>query len=172
MPRSEADLRTLRPWHEPGAGQPVVAPGDTGSARYRLEQWVGDGAAIEVLRLTARALADGTELLRIDDHQLVDHVAAAVAAGRLRTSGAAPRLQRLVPAEAPAPTPSPSPAPRATAPRATPVAAPAAVETTFGSDLEVAAMVAVLVQAAQDGTPFCEECAKAAAARAAEEAAA
>jgi hypothetical protein len=43
------------------------------------------------------------------------------------------------------------------------VAPPPAAETTFGSDLDVAAMVAVLVQAAQDGVPFCEECARAAA---------
>ena len=33
----------------------------------------------------------------------------------------------------------------------------------FGSELDVQAMVAVLVQAAQDGVPFCEECARTAA---------
>jgi hypothetical protein len=38
-------------------------------------------------------------------------------------------------------------------------------ETTFGAELDVAAMVAVLVQAAQDGVPFCEECERAAAAQ-------
>jgi branched-chain amino acid transport system ATP-binding protein len=35
----------------------------------------------------------------------------------------------------------------------------------MGAELDVAAMVAVLVQAAQDGVPFCEECARAAAAQ-------
>jgi hypothetical protein len=154
----------------PDASAWAAGSDDVAGARQWLARAVGDDTSMAWLRQRALALADGTELSRIDDHQLVDHVAAAVAAGRLRTSGAAPRLQRLVPAEAPAPTPSPSPAPRPSTPRAAPVAAPAAVETTFGSDLEVAAMVAVLVQAAQDGTPFCEECAKAAAARAAEEA--
>jgi hypothetical protein len=69
------------------------------------------------------------------------------------------QLRRLVPLLAPAPPPpAPASSPR---PAAAPAAAPPAAETTFGSDLDVAAMVAVLQQAAQDGVPFCEECEKA-----------
>ena len=82
---------------------------------------------------------------------------------------AAPQLLRLPTAAPPtaAPPPPPAAAPRAAA------AAPASVaETTFGPQLDVAAMVAVLQQAAQDGVPFCEECARAAAKQTLEAAAA
>ena len=152
---SETNLHAVRPWHEPGAGSAISAHDDPRGAREWLALSMGDDAALARLRMTALALADGTDLSRIDDHRLLDHLAAAAAAGRLRIAGAAPKLLRLVPAPAPAPAPA---APPASAARVAPVAAPAAAETTFGSDLDVAAMVAVLVQAAQDGTPFCEEC--------------
>jgi|WetSurMetagenome_2_1015567.scaffolds.fasta_scaffold00932_6 hypothetical protein len=165
---SETDLHALLPWHEPGASGAISAHDDLGGARQWLEPSLGNDAAMARLRLTALALADGTDLSRIDDHRLVDHLAATAAAGRLRIAGAAPRLLRLVPAPAPAAAPA---APPAGAPRAAPVAAPPAAETTFGSDLDVAAQVAVLQQASRDGVPFCEECAKAAARAAAEAAA-
>jgi hypothetical protein len=151
----------LRPWHDAQAGNAITSPGDVESARLWLAHAIGDDAVLAALRMTTLGLADGTELSRLDEHQLVDHLAAAVAAGRLRTTGARPELRRLVIAAAPAPAPAPPPA--APARRAAPVAPPAPVETTFGSELDVAAMVAVLVQAAQDGVPFCEECAQAAA---------
>jgi hypothetical protein len=151
----------LRPWHDAQAGDAITPPGDVASARLWLAHAVGDDATLAAQRLAALALVDGTELSRLDDHQLIDHLAAAVAHGRLRTAGARPALRRLVVAAAPAPAPAPPPP--AAAPRAAPVAPPPAVESTFGSELDVAAMVAVLVQAAQDGVPFCEECARAAA---------
>jgi hypothetical protein len=156
-----AHSAALRPWHDAQAGEAITSPGDVANARLWLAPAVGDDAALAALRLAALALADGTELSRLDDHQLFDHLAALVADGRLRTAGARPELRRLVLAAAPAPAPAPLPV--APAPRAAPVAPPPAAETTFGSELDVAAMVAVLVQAAQDGVPFCEECARAAA---------
>jgi hypothetical protein len=148
-----------RPWRDAHAGEALTARDDEVSARQWLAHAVGDDAALAALRLMTLGLADGTELSRLDDHQLIDQLATAVADGRLRTTGARPKLRRLVPTTAPAPAPSPV----ASARRAAPVAPPPAAETTFGSDLDVAAMVAVLVQAAQDGVPFCEECARAAA---------
>lgn len=154
---SETDPPALRPWHEPGASGAIAAHGDTGGAWQWLAPSMGNDAALARLRMTALALADGMDLSRIDDHRLVDHLAAAAAAGRLRVAGAAPKLLRLVPATAPAPAPA---APPASAARVAPVAAAPAAETTFDSDLDVAAMVTALVQAAQDGTPFCEECAR------------
>jgi hypothetical protein len=167
---TEIDPPALMLWHEAGVGQPVVAPGDVDSARHRLERSTGDPAALDRLRLTALALADGTDLSRLDDHQLVDHLAAAVAHGRLRMAGVAPKLLRLVPADAPAPIRASAPA---RAPRAAPAPVPpAATDATFDTDLDAAAMVMVLQQAALDGVPFCEQCARAAAARAAEETAA
>lgn len=114
------------------------------------------------LRLAAPLLADGTDWSRVDDQALLDQIGAALAQGRLLI-GATQQLQmrRLVSAEPPAPAPPPPPP--ASAPRSAPAAAPPPAETTFGSELDVQAMVAVLVQAAQDGVPFCEECARAAA---------
>lgn len=69
-------------------------------------------------------------------------------------------LALATPAPAPAAA-APAPGPAAAARRAAPAAAPA--PGTFEAELDVAAMVAVLQQAARDGVPFCEECARAAA---------
>jgi hypothetical protein len=123
-----------------------------------------DGAASARLRLAALGLGDGSDLSRCDDHQIVELLGAAVAQGRLAAGPvAAPQLLRLATAAPPtAAPPPPAAAPRAAAAAA---AAPTVAETTFGAELDVAAMVAVLVQAAQDGVPFCEECARAAAAQ-------
>lgn len=121
-----------------------------------------DAGAVAQLRLRAAALGDGADLSRVDDHAVATAIAQALDRGRLTLAGAPPRLLPLAPAAAPAPPPpAPAPSPRRAAPAA-PAAAPA---TTFGAELDVAAMVRVLVQAAQDGVPFCEECAKAAAQR-------
>ena len=152
-------------WHESAGGELVVGPGDIVAARHLLVHAVGDDAAMSALRTKAHALADGTDLSRLDEHQLVEHLAAPLADGRLRAAGAARAvmLYRLVAAPAPV---SATSAPPASSPRASAAAsAPAAVETTFGADVDVAAMVAVLRQAAQSGVPFCEECERAAAQR-------
>ena len=139
--------------------------GDPVAAKQWLAPCVGDDAAMGALRTLALSLGDGTDWSRADDHHLLDHLSAAVVHGRLHAGPAAPpRLRRMVTAAAPAPAPPPPPASSARA-AASESAPPPVVETTFGSDVDVAAMVAVLQQAAQDGVPFCEECAKAAAQR-------
>jgi len=154
----------IRHWHDGSGVDTGLRHGDLVSARQQLAPAAIDDAALAPLRTLAVALADGTDWSRADDHQLIDQLAAALARGRLRTgAAAAPKLSRLVPTVAPAPAPAPPP-PAASSPRpSAPVAAPPPAETTFGSELDVAAMVAVLQQAAQDGVPFCEECARAAA---------
>jgi pyruvate/2-oxoglutarate dehydrogenase complex dihydrolipoamide acyltransferase (E2) component len=156
------DLNALLPWHE--ADAIVVAAGDSVAARQWLAPAVGDDAALAALRRNALLLADGTDLSRLDDPALFDHLGTVLAEGRLRTGGETRRLLKLVQKVTSASPPPPPPP--ASAPRAAPAAPPPVVETTFGSELDVAAMVAVLVQAAQDGVPFCEECARAAAASA------
>jgi hypothetical protein len=156
-----ADPAALLPWHDGHAGGRITAPSDLWSARLWLAHLIGDDAALASLRLKALALTDGTELSQLDDQALIDHLAVAVAEGRLRIGGVRPELRRLV--VGPAPAPATRPPPAAPVRREAAAAPPAAVETTFGSELDVAAMVAVLVQAAQDGVPFCEECARAAA---------
>jgi len=154
-------------WRDRGLAGVAEIARDPGSAQQWLARCVGDDAAMSRLRLTGQALADGADLSRVDDHAMTEQLAHALAEGRLRAGlGTAPTLRRLVVAAAPAAPPP------AAGPRVTRVAPPAAAATTFEPDLDVAATVAVLVQAAQDGVPFCEECARAAAKRAAAEASA
>ena len=127
----------------------------------------GDDVAMAALRVNALALADGNDWSRCDDHEVVLHVAVAQAQGRLATHAPpAAQLYRLAPVLAPGAAPASAPAP-APSPRATAAAASSftATETTFSAALDTAAMVAVLLQAAQDGVPFCEECARSAAAQ-------
>jgi len=165
VPAQDADSDTIRLWSDASGAGPGPLHGDTHAARERVAAAAGDSAAVLPLRLVAPALADGTDWSRVDDQAVVDQIGAALAQGRLLI-GATQQLQlrRLVSAEPPVPPPPPPPPAAASAPRSAPAAAPPpAVETTFGSELDVQAMVAVLVQAAQDGVPFCEECARAAA---------
>lgn len=159
----------LRRWHSDGGADDGIGRLDPVQARQWLDRQVIDDADACQLRNYALGLNDGTDWSRLDNAQVKRQVAIALENGRLRTGAGAPVLLRplgrvSVPAAAVA---APAPAP---SPRAAPVAPPPPVETTFGSDLDVAAQVAVLVQAARDGVPFCEECAKAAAKRAATEA--
>lgn len=127
-------------------------------------RFIGD--AVMMSRLRQLALAAGAESspAMCDDQAVADRITAGITAGSIRVCGPAQalRLSGLATFRAPAAAPARAAAP----PRAAPVAPPAA-QTRFGSDLEVAVMVAVLVQSAQDGVPFCEECAKAAVNRAA-----
>lgn len=156
----------LRPWHPDGGGDDGIGRLDPVAGRQWLDRQLIDDADAGELRGYALGLADGTDWSRLDDAQVKQQLAVALDDGRLRT-GAGARVvlhglgQVLAPVAAP---PPPAPAP---SPRAAPAAAPSPAETTFGADLDVAAQVAALVQAAQDGVPFCEECAKAAAQRAA-----
>ena len=152
-------------WSQCSGCEAQVRAGDDTAARQWVGRFVGD--EVTMARLRQLALTSGVEASpqRCDDHALAERIAAAIAAGSMRVCGPAKALTlyglATPPAASSAPAPpAPSPSPQ---PRAAPVAAPPTVETTFGSDLDVAAMVAVLVQAAQDGVPFCEECARAAA---------
>lgn len=119
-------------------------------------QWA-DPAWCHARRAEVTALALNVETLRLDSYE--------IAALRLRDPGVEldswvqrpPRLLRLV--RLAGPTAAPPPPPASPRREAAPAAAPA---TTFIPTLDAAAMAAVLVQAARDGVPFCEECARAA----------
>ena len=154
-------------WSQCSGCESLVRAGDASAARQGVGRFVGD--EVTMARLRQLALTAGAEASpqRCDDHALAERIAAGIAAGSMRVCGPAKVLPlyglATPPAASSAPAPpAPSPSPQ---PRAAPVAAPPTVETTFGSDLDVAAMVAVLRAAAQDGVPFCEECARVAAAR-------
>ena len=156
-------------WPQCSGCESPVRAGDATAARQWAGQWVGD--AVVMARLRQLALAAGAEAtpLMCDDHALAERITAGITAGSMRVCGPAQalRLYGLATVRALAPAPAASAA--AAAPRAAPVAAPPPAATTFGPDLDVGSMVAALVQASQDGVPFCEECARAAALAAAEE---
>jgi hypothetical protein len=153
----------LRAWHESaaGAGEPP-AGGLAGLTAAALDEAGTAGVRAAVLQLD-----EGLPLPTVGEHDLLALVRAAVRSGRLRIDRAPPALLSLVSVvQAPAPAPA-APPPRAPV-RARPPAPSPAVDATF-ADLDVGAMVAVMEQAARDGTPFCEECARAARERAAAE---
>ena len=151
-------------WSQCSGCDSLVRPGDATAAQQWVGRFVGDD--VMMARLRQLALTAGAEVSpqMCDDHAVADRITAGITAGAMRVCGPAKALTLygLTAVRAPAAAPAP-PAPSSAPPRATPVEAPPPVETTFASDLDVAAMVAVLVQAAQDGVPFCEECARAAA---------
>jgi len=153
------------PWQQ--IAVPALDAGDWVAARRWAEAAVHDELQCGRLRALMHELAPGVELLRASDHQLADLLASALVSGRIRwdTRGARRPLLALAP---PPGAPAAAPPPPASASRSAPAAAPPpAPDSTFDDELDAAAMAAVLQQAAQDGVPFCEECAKAAAAEAA-----
>lgn len=137
-----------------------VLPGDLVSARQWVGRFIGDDVMMARLRLLALAAGAESSPSLCDDQSLADRITAGITAGSIRVCGPAQPLTLLGLAAVRAPVAAPA---RAAAPPRAAAVALHAVETTFGPDLAVAAMVSVLLQAAQDGTPFCEECAKAAA---------
>ncbi len=142
-------------WRDRGLSGVDEMARDPGAAQQWLARCVGDDAAMARLRAAGQALAEGADLSRADEHAVIEQLAHALADSRLRAGfGAAPKLRRLVLASSAAAPPP------AAGPRAARVAPPPAVATTFEPDLDVAATVAVLEQAARDGTPLCEECQK------------
>lgn len=128
---------------------------------YTAEAAIGNDAEMAVLRQQVQQAFPADLWWHCDDHQVLTGT-------RLVGWETAPKAEaglqmRPLAITTPAPAPAasaPAPSPAAAARRAAPAAAPAAG--TFEVDLDVAAMVAVLQQAARDGVPFCEECARAA----------
>lgn len=148
-------------WLDDNFGNADAAEGELSSGLANIAAAVADAADMALLRSRVAALVPGVEASRITDHEVVAWLGQGLADGRLARRGVPPRLLPLAPPPAAPTPPPPAPSPRRAAPPA-PAAAPA---TTFSQALDVAAMVAVLRQAARDGVPFCEECAKAAAQR-------
>jgi hypothetical protein len=109
----------------------------------------------EQFRLHAANLNDGTDYSRVDDHGVCVQVIASISSqSRGSVQATTDSLKfRLSPRPVSSPAPSSAPA-RA---RSSGAPAPAVVE----PEVDVHAQVAVLQQAARDGTPFCEECEKA-----------
>jgi hypothetical protein len=135
---------------------------DSEAARREVDGSLGPDTGHTRLRLALAGLGLDDAVSRLDEHQVAALVASALMSDRLRLGGPAQSPTLLAQGTKPQ-SAAPAPAPAAArAPAAAPAPAPAA-----GPELDVAAMVQVLLDAARDGVPFCEECAKAAAASAA-----
>ena len=150
-------------WSQCSGCESPVRPGDGTAARQWVGRFIGNEVVMSRLRQLAQSSGADESPLMSDNQALADRIAASIMSGSIRVCGPAKAvtLYGLTTLKAPAAAPAP-PAAAPTAPRSAPVAPPPPVETTFGSELDVAAMVAVLRAAAKEGVPFCEECAKAA----------
>lgn len=158
------EFPAFSPWSASQQGAAQVPQGDGVSAHLSWSESIGDDVAQDHLRCAARALADGTDLSRLDQHQLLELLLPRLVDGRPQSGLTKPLAYRLVPVVAPVSAPAPAPAANAAASPRTMAAAPppAPADSTFAPNLDVVAMVAALRAAAQDGVPFCEECARAA----------
>ena len=162
----------LRPWLDAGGVDGGALRGNPVAARQWLDRHLIDDADAALARGYALGLADGTELSRLDDAQLKDHLCPALTTGRLAVTRGTPVVLRALTQSVP-PAAAPATEAPASRPRTAPAPAPTpAADTTFEPNLDVAAQVSALKQAAQDGVPFCEECARAAAKQTLEAAAA
>ena len=119
-----------------------------------------DDAHIAALRRRAHEAGLGVDWSQADDQAVSDFVAwAAPLAAEF-----GPMLQNLAP-KATAAGAAPAPAAGSSRPRQAAAASPpAAPQATLGPDVDAAATAQNLRDAANDGVPFCEECARAAAA--------
>jgi hypothetical protein len=135
-----------------------LAVSDERAARDQLRELLNDAAAMARIR---RLLIEDSfqDLVGWSDHDVIDLLARRVVSGRLtivssdaRRPPAIPAATRLVTAPAPAPAPVQART-SAPAPRPEPQAPAPAIP-------NAAAQAAALSEAARDGTPFCEECAK------------
>ncbi len=140
-------------------------------ARLALSPLLRDGMAMAALRADWLPFAGDQALSRLDDQQLLDAIGGALATGRLRLCpGAAAEPEAETQAEpegerqaitTSTPPPAPpaparaAPPPPSAAPPPPPPAPPPEPE------IDAAAQTAVLLAAARDGVPFCEECEKA-----------
>lgn len=151
----------LCPWSDCAGCEPHLPAADESAARRWATTALADGAQVHRLRAQAAGLP-GLVLANTTDHQLAEALVHAIVQGRLRVCGGRRRpLMRLAAQVAPPPAApaASSSAPRRAPPPPPPPAAPPAVD--------AAATAQALRAASENGVPFCEECARAAAARAA-----
>lgn len=172
---------TLHPWH--GCTREAQRFTDRTSALVWLQQLRGDLQAMYALRtllLRYGMGGMGAHLARINDGELLQHVAAMLASGLLHAhSVAAPATLFATAAQASAaaqtealsrPVSRVSPTPSSSAPAPPPQAQLSL--TTFSAHMDAAATAVALCAAAATGAPFCEECARRAAQQTAQQAAA
>lgn len=134
---------------------------DAGEAFSVLQRCVGDYHAMRMLRSHVSDVQRSETVHHLSDVEVVDLAARLVGWGRLRLLGPVPRLRRLArigSGGAAAEEPERA-APSVRAASSAPVEAAAP---SFIPNLDSALLASMLRDASNDGTPFCEECARAA----------
>ena len=117
----------------------------------------GNHYDMRVLRTEVADAQRNDQIREMSDVTVVHLAVSLVCCGRLRLVGTLPlRAVNGVPVEIAPPAPLVAAAPAARGP------AGEVVVPSFAPDLDAAALAAGLRAASQDGTPFCEECARAA----------
>lgn len=157
MPKPEFGLWrwTIHRWNEhpnPFLGRPDLAL-----------QWLRQYESEPLFLQELRRLIEAPAVFHVSDAQVLKDAAEQLSAGRLQMCGEfcghyrSPATdvkfaeEEVIPPKAPPPAPAPSPPPSQEAP------APAA----FSSNTDEQAQADALKTAAENGTPFCEECEKA-----------
>lgn len=143
---------------------------DRNAALFWLMRFAGDAVVMADLRsLASTSGTAGLPVWRLNDYQVLEHVSWLLIRGLLHVHRVAAPATAFVTASsvsAVAPPPSKGAAPRkAASESSSPVAKPEQEADTFSSQMDAAATAAVLRSAAAQGVPFCEECARAIAAR-------
>lgn len=155
-------LRLLGPYPPALARERV--PNSALSTMNVLRRCVGDHYAMRLLRAQLADAVRDAQVPQLSDVAVVNRIVSLVAQGRLQLRGPFAPLREgggvTTVAEA-APSPAPAPAARPT-PQSSSRATAMAAEPSFSPNVDVAALAATLTDAAKDGTPFCEECARAA----------
>lgn len=124
-----------------------------------LRRCIDDHFDMQVLRTLLAVAERDANLNMVRDIEVVERCIALVASGRLRLLGPVPKLDVAtgVPTEAAVAPAAAVARPAPPPPRGAPIAPPS-----FSSELDAAALAATLIEASKAGTPFCEECARAA----------
>ena len=158
----------IHPWHRCSSTTDSQTFPDRSTAAIWVRQFRSDAIIMADLRSVVAAHSRaGSQLWRKNDEQILDDLSWLLSEGVLhvhRVPGPATAWLSGAPqSSAPdvAPVSRPSPARSAAA---SPVERILEEADTFTSQLDAAAMAAVLTDASASGVPFCEECAKAAAA--------
>jgi hypothetical protein len=131
---------------------------DASTIAHILRRCVDHPHEMRQLRALAASAHSSEYVNVLSDAAVVDLLVRLTDHGRLRLlSVVKQEVPPGVPVEVPRPAAA-TPPPSSSAPRRSEVE----VVPSFSGDLDAGALVAGLLQAAQDGTPFCEECARAA----------
>lgn len=153
-------------WHEaPQASYNPYGPGPAMDARLELMRFKAHADALRRFREMLAGFDWGLPAAMLDDDEVIEQFAWRLQTGQIQMQYEIELRESSLPTELIAPAQPVDETPPKSAP--VPEPPPEPEEPTFGPTAELAAIIGVLKKAAQAGTPFCEECAKAAAKKAA-----